>query len=132
MRLLIFLCIFCPDIALADPELGIEINAVRQMFNLPQLAQTAPLACAASMHSEDLASRDACTHTGKDGSTFQTRARRCKTVAVGEIVACGHSNAKKVVRDWMNDRISRAMILDPEAIAMGVARSDDKWVFLIQ
>ena len=114
------------------PSLPIEINAVRQTFDVPQLVSTQGLDCAAQMHAVDLAKTNRCDNEGSDGSTFSERAELCGTEAHAQIVACGFLNPKPVVERWVRDRMSRQIILNADNLAMGTAHVGNKWVIIFQ
>lgn len=129
---------FWSSVALADTpfpgpsELAMEVNKVRAAHGLYQLTQVEPLICAANRHAKDLAQTLDCSHEGSDGSTWQSRAKDCGTRVKAEILACGYGQAVNVIKRWMNDKMSKAILLDDDAQAMGTAKVDDVWILLIK
>ena len=117
----------------AEPlPISIPINAVRASHDVPQLASTLELDCAARRHARDLAKSGRCDPLGSDGSTLQDRAAACGTQAWAQIIGCGYASSEAVVQDWARDPGSREILLDGDAIAMGTARVGKVWVVVFK
>jgi uncharacterized protein YkwD len=68
------------------------------------------------------------SHTGRDGSTFTTRASRAGyNYAIGENIAWGYRTPDAVMTAWMNSSGHKANILNCKAksIGVGLARKAD-------
>ena len=123
------------SLAMAQPAplpISIPLNAVRASHDVPQLASTSALDCAAKRHAEDMAKAGLCGNVGTDGSTMQERAEDCGTEAHGQLIACGYSDPAKVVQAWMRDYQSRRILLNPDHIAIGTAHVKKTWVVVVQ
>lgn len=106
----------------AEPlPISIPINAVRASHDVPQLASTLELDCAARRHARDMHQAGLCRLRGTDNSTMKTRAESCGTEAHGELIACGFTDPEKAVKYLMRDREAQRIILNPDHIAMGTA-----------
>ncbi len=80
------------------------VNRERAAQGLAPFAWQSNLTSAARAHSQDLAARNTCSHSGADGSDPGTRIARAGYAAAswGETVACGQKTPEEVVRAWMN------------------------------
>jgi uncharacterized protein YkwD len=79
------------------------------------------LTTAARAHSTDMATYNYFSHTGRDGSTFVTRANRAGyPYAIGENIAWGYRTPEAVVDAWLKSTGHRANILNCKAKAVGV------------
>ena len=86
------------------------------------------LTTAARAHSIDMAKYGYFSHTGRDGSTFVTRAQKAGYAnPVGENIAWGYRTADETVTGWLNSPGHRANILNCAAttVGVGVARRGD-------
>lgn len=86
------------------------------------------LSTAARWHSQDMARKNFFSHTGSDGSTFATRAKRAGyNHAMSENIAKGYGTAAEVMKGWMGSTPHRQAILDcaAKAVGVGVARAKD-------
>ena len=107
-----------------------EINKIREWYNCEKLVLYNRLECAAVFHSRDIGEHHICSGRGTDGSTMDSRADRCATVAYGQFVACGHRDALSVVHDWTKNYENRKFILDPRLKKIGVGMYNNYWTVL--
>jgi uncharacterized protein YkwD len=77
----------------------------------------------ASAHAADMARYGYFSHTGRDGSTVDSRATRAGYPwrAIGENIAAGQVNADAAVRGWINSPGHCANIMSPAFSEMGAA-----------
>lgn len=77
----------------------------------------------ASAHAADMARYDYFSHTGRDGSTVDSRATRAgyRWRAIGENIAAGQVDADAAVRGWINSPGHCANIMSPAFREMGAA-----------
>ena len=107
-----------------DPQAALEkINALRQAHGAAPLTLDPALNQAAVIHAEDLASRDAISHYGRDGSTPVTRvaATGYDAVLTGENVATGQRRFDDVLDGWFHSDSHRTTLLLPDAVHVGLA-----------
>lgn len=111
-------------------DLELEINKARRDAGLSIVASDKALACAAAAHAKDIGPRQACSHTGSDGSSFTLRVTRCGgTMGYGgEIIACGQGTPKEAVQAWLNSPGHRAIMLDAKQRSVGVGMVGNYWV----
>jgi uncharacterized protein YkwD len=103
-------------------------NKQRVAAGCKALATNKKLVYAARAHSKDMAKYDYFGHTGRDGSSFVTRASRAGySGASAENIAWGYRGAKTVVTVWMNSAGHRQNILtcSHKAVGVGVAKKAD-------
>lgn len=112
----------------ANTDLMLALNKARAENGQTQLLTVPHLVCAAKGHAEDIAVRQVCSHTGKDGSPFYERARRCGGEAYGEIIGCGYTTIDSVVNGWLKSPGHRAILLDSKVVAFGGYREGNYWV----
>ena len=77
----------------------------------------------ASAHAADMARYDYFSHTGRDGSTVDSRATRAgyRWRAIGENIAAGQVDADAAVHGWINSPGHCANIMSPAFREMGAA-----------
>lgn len=97
------------------------INAERANAGLPQLSFNDQLSSAAQGHAADMACNSMISHTGSNGSSSYAR-----VLASGysgtftEEIIYGGGGTEAAMSWWMNDKIHRDAILNPNATEMGV------------
>lgn len=99
------------------------VNGERAARGLPLLALDRGLVLAAQAHSMDMASHNAFSHDGSDGTPFAGRAAGLGYSAgqtLFEALGAGQPSAEAVVAAWLQSPPLRARILDPGLGAMGV------------
>ncbi len=102
-------------------QIASMINAERANAGLPQLTINAELSSAAQGHAADMACNNSISHTGSDGSSSYGRA-----LASGysgqfyEEIIYGGGGPEAAMSWWMNDKIHRDAILNPNTTEMGV------------
>ncbi|AHM03386.1 Putative transmembrane protein [Roseibacterium elongatum DSM 19469] len=100
------------------------LNTARRSDGQGPLVISESLCRAALSHARDLAGQGLVGHRGTDGSTPAMRAPRTgfDGRVLGEVVARAPDHEVSVLRDWLDQPESRAVLLDPQARQMGVAR----------
>lgn len=97
-------------------------NQFRGQNGLAPLALNSKLSEAAQTHSQNMATQDFFSHTGKDGSSAGDRVSRTgydwRTVA--ENIAAGQSTPAEVVNSWINSPGHRANLLNTTIKEIGV------------
>jgi len=104
-------------------ELFNLINEERIEKGLNPLAWDNRLEAAAQLHSEDMATQGALSHTGSDGSDFRQRAEdQGYGMASGEVVAFGATSANSVLALWLDSPPHTDMILgEHKHVGIGLA-----------
>jgi serralysin len=97
-------------------------NQFRAENGLAPLALNAELSNTAQFHSQDLASQDYFSHTGKNGSSPWDRAEMFGygMTAMGENIAAGQTTPAAVVEGWKNSPGHRANMLNASYTEIGV------------
>jgi uncharacterized protein YkwD len=97
------------------------VNAERAKAGCAAVRLDPRLTAAATKHSQDMATRNFFSHTGSDGSSFATRARReGHPRPRSENIAAGGTTAQATLRQWMGSAGHRRNILDCTAKDMGL------------
>jgi uncharacterized protein YkwD len=116
----------------SEPGLAAEINRLindqRTGNGCEALTVNDQLTAAARDHSAWMAQTGTFSHTGKDGSTFVTRARAAGYAQPSaENIAMGYRTAAQVVDGWMNSAGHRANILNCQSktVGVGIANAAD-------
>lgn len=91
------------------------VNEYRQQNGLNSLKRSAELDRAAEIRANELA--EVFSHTRPDGSSWST----VSSLAYGENIAMGYSNADKVMAAWMNSSGHRQNILNSSYGSIGIA-----------
>lgn len=112
-----------------ERDLAAAINAARNDAGLPMLTMDPQLTAAATGHSDDLLEHQACSHDGSDGSSLESRLKAAgvEASAYAETVACGSGSADEAVRQWLDSKAHRPIILGKayRRLGVGVAVSAD-------
>ncbi len=96
-------------------------NQERAKAGLSALVPDSRLINAAEAHSEDMALKDYFSHTGLDGSTFNSRAAAFGfNGAAAENIGAGYTAPEAVVSGWMSSPNHRQNILNPNLQSIGV------------
>jgi Cysteine-rich secretory protein family/RTX calcium-binding nonapeptide repeat (4 copies) len=97
-------------------------NQFRAQNGLAPLALNAELSNTAQFHSQDMASQDYFSHTGKNGSSPWDRAEMFGygMTAMGENIAAGQTTPAAVVEGWKNSPGHRANMLNASYTEIGV------------
>jgi Ca2+-binding RTX toxin-like protein len=97
-------------------------NQFRAENGLAPLALNAELSNTAQFHSQDMASQDYFSHTGKNGSSPWDRAEMFGygMTAMGENIAAGQRTPAAVVEGWKNSPGHRANMLNASFTEIGV------------
>lgn len=123
-----------PASAVTSTDLSYEARVVkltndaRLKHGCVALRVDSRLTTAARAHSTDMARYNYFSHTGRNGSTFITRAKAAGyTSPSGENIAWGYRTADTVVTTWLNSAGHRANILNcgSKAVGVGLARKAD-------
>ncbi len=97
------------------------VNALRLENGLPELQLSAELNASADTHARDMAAQQRAWDFGSDGSSPQSRAERAgfTGIVTGENVAETFKGEFFVLQAWLENPLSRAAILDPDATHLG-------------
>ena len=97
------------------------VNVLRSSRSLPNLQLNAQLNAAAATHSRDMSVQNRPWHFGSDGSSPLDRARRLKYSGAfrGEVISETFENELDTLSAWMENKNTRAVILDPNALELG-------------
>lgn len=98
-----------------------SVNALRQAASAPQVQLNSQLNAAAATHSRDMSVQNRPWHFGSDGSSPLDRVARTGYPGsmLGEAISETYENELQTLTAWMQDRGTRAVILDPKATNMG-------------
>ncbi|MBO0334403.1 CAP domain-containing protein [Sneathiella sp. CAU 1612] len=101
------------------------LNAEREKVDLPALSPNDKLMLTAQQHAEFMDRKQALSHSGAGGSTFDQRilATGYKFTAAAENVALGAVDAAGVVQMWMDSPPHRANILNAQVTEVGLGIS---------
>ncbi len=99
-----------------------SVNALRLEQGLQPLKLSAELTASAETHALDMSAQQRAWDFGSDGSSPQSRAERAGFVGLvtGENVAETYKGEFFVLQAWLENPLSRASILDPEATDLGL------------
>ena len=97
------------------------VNVLRSSRSLTSLQLNAQLNAAAATHSRDMSLQNRPWHFGSDGSSPLDRARRVKYSGefLGEVISETFENEMDTLSAWMENKNTRAVILDPNALELG-------------
>ena len=97
------------------------VNVLRSSRSLPSLQLNARLNAAAATHSRDMSVQNRPWHFGSDGSSPLDRARRLSYTGdlLGEVISETFENELDTLSAWMENKNTRAVILDPNAFDLG-------------
>ena len=97
------------------------VNVLRSSRSLPSLQLNARLNAAAATHSRDMSVQNRPWHFGSDGSSPLDRARRLSYTGdlLGEVISETFENELDTLSAWMENKNTRAVILDPNALDLG-------------
>ncbi|MGR3485357.1 MAG: CAP domain-containing protein [Paracoccaceae bacterium] len=98
------------------------LNALRAAQGVQAVALDRRLTAAAMTHSRDMAVQNRPWHFGSDGSNPLTRAARVGFAGqvIGEAISETYESETETLAAWMQDPGTRAVLLDPQAAALGV------------
>ena len=97
------------------------VNVLRSSRSLTSLKLNAQLNAAAATHSRDMSLQNRPWHFGSDGSSPLDRARRVNYSRefLGEVISETFENEMDTLSAWMENKNTRAVILDPNALELG-------------
>jgi len=97
------------------------VNVLRSSRSIPSLQLNARLNAAAATHSRDMSVQNRPWHFGSDGSSPLDRARRLSYTGdlLGEVISETFENELDTLSAWMENKNTRAVILDPNALELG-------------
>ena len=97
------------------------VNVLRSSRSLTSLQLNAQLNAAAATHSRDMSLQNRPWHFGSDGSSPLDRARRVNYSEefLGEVISETFENEMDTLSAWMENKNTRAVILDPNALELG-------------
>ena len=114
--------------SLSDDERAtfLAINEARTSRGLSAVELRADLICASRRHSDDIGPREACTHTGSDGSDATDRLAACDGDGwSNEIVSCGYSTPQGAVDGWLTSPTHRYAMLKSTQVFVGVGSNNE-------
>jgi uncharacterized protein YkwD len=115
------------EITALEDEVVALTNAERSAAGCGEVRTDERLRTAARLHSEDMATHDYFSHTGRDGSGPGDRAARAGYQGWGgENIAYGYRTPRDVVAGWMDSPGHRANILNCDFVAIGVGLAYDR------
>ncbi len=110
------------------------LNAARRLHGLAPLRLVENLSRVAHLHSRDLAEHNLLSHSGSDGTTFDTRIRRAvaaRTVGETVIELGGRCTGRAIVRTWLRSPPHRVDVLAPGFGRVGVGRASIRGASII-
>jgi uncharacterized protein YkwD len=98
------------------------LNDYRASSGRSQLVVNANLAASATSYAQLMARTNYFGHTGPDGSVAETRmaAAGYRGRFKGEALAAGQASADAAVRNWLTSAAHASIVLDPNAIEIGI------------
>ncbi len=104
-----------------------SVNALRSSAGVTPLALDAKLNAAAATHSRDMSVQNRPWHFGSDGSSPLDRVKRAgyEGTMLGENISETYETELETLAAWMEDDVTRRVILSPEARRMGFAWHQD-------
>lgn len=139
----------CSDVAGASATVLVRINALRAVARqcgstrfaaAGALSWSSTLASAAQAHASDMARSNYFDHTGLDGSTPASRARRAGYTSdqVGENIGAGYASAEAALQGWLASagHCSALMNAGFQEVALActpssTAQYDSYWVLML-
>ncbi|KUJ77925.1 hypothetical protein AVO45_08105 [Ruegeria marisrubri] len=105
-----------------------SVNALRQASGLQPVQLNAQLTAAAATHAKDMARQNRPWHFGSDGSSPLDRVARAGYPGsfVGEAISETYETELETLAAWMEEKGSRAVIMDPTATDIGFAWHQEK------
>ncbi|GGL55470.1 CAP domain-containing protein [Wenxinia marina] len=99
------------------------VNTLRQAAGRSPLSLDAQLTAAAATHSQDMARQNRPWNFGSDGSSALDRIRRVgyQGGLVGEAIAETYETELETLAAWMENPLTRDVVLDPTARRLGVS-----------
>ncbi|MET4102971.1 uncharacterized protein YkwD [Roseovarius sp. MBR-78] len=103
------------------------VNSLRQAAGASPVTLDDKLTAAAATHSRDMSVQNRPWHFGSDGSSPIDRVKRVgyEGHLVGETISETYETELETLAAWMEDDITRRVILSPEARKMGFAWHQD-------
>ncbi len=97
------------------------VNALRGASSLSPVELNASLNAAAATHSRDMSIQNRPWHFGSDGSSPVDRIRRAGYTGalIGEAISESFETELETLAAWMESPVTREVIMDPSAVAMG-------------
>lgn len=98
-----------------------SVNTLRSAAGLPELALDGALNAAAATHARDMSSQNRPWHFGSDGSSPIDRAARAGYPGLfkGELISETYETELETLAAWMEDPLTRRVIMDPTTTDMG-------------
>jgi len=103
------------------------VNSLREAAGAGPLLLDGKLTAAAATHSRDMSVQERPWHFGSDGSSPLDRVKRVgyEGEFVGETISETYETELQTLAAWMEDDITRRVILSPDARRMGFAWHQD-------
>ncbi len=113
-----------------------QINAFRATQGLQPVTLSARLTAAAATHARDMSVQERAWHFGSDGTSPRDRAIRAgfNGTVVGENISESFDDEFQVFQSWLDDPVTRRVMLNPAANALGIAwfQEDDGKLWWVQ
>lgn len=99
------------------------VNAFRSSQGRGPVRLDSALTAAAATHARDMSVQRRAWHFGSDGTSPRDRALRARFNGrvVGENISESFDDGVSVLQSWLNDRFTRAVMLDQNADSVGIA-----------
>ena len=100
-----------------------SVNTLRRAAGAGPVTLDPALTAAAATHSRDMAVQNRPWHFGSDGSSPVDRLNRVgyRGRLVGEVISETYETELQTLAAWMEDPVSRAVVLDRSATRLGLA-----------
>jgi uncharacterized protein YkwD len=104
-----------------------SVNSLRQAAGAAPLTLDDRLTAAAATHARDMSVQNRPWHFGSDGSSPVDRVRRVGFTGqlVGETISETYETELETLAAWMDEEVTRRVILSPDARQMGFAWHQD-------
>lgn len=115
-----------------EQELLQRVNSFRASQGRSALSFSPVLAQVAQSHANEMAARGVLSHTGANGSTVGTRARRAGYgwCLVAENIAQGQQSLAEAMVSWETSPGHRANLLNAGLKDVGLGRNGDYWAMV--
>jgi len=114
-----------------ESRLVYDLNRAREDAGIAQIAIVCSvLNTTASAHSDEMRDTGVLSDKGADGSTPRSRAcdagyaSACDgSATIAEVIGSGYEDGKASFANWLNDEPTKAVLLDPQYVTLGIGRS---------
>lgn len=125
------------ELVAIDPSFAPSLNGVRANAGAGPVSYDERLHTAAQLHANDMLEHDYFSHTGRNGSTIEDRARAqgYNPTLLGENIAKGQRSEAQALNSWQNSDGHRRNNENPGFEDFGLAKagsgSDTYWVLML-